>query len=182
LTLVGLIRGAYRSAPGVELTTTTTPPSPRFVLQLRRDAVVGEEFVDPRPNGLTLVTRTGFPTYERAAHQSCWRRLAPPDARNLVNVPGPFPDNGKVERLASSSDPWRAVIETHSSFWFLASQVKSPTVKDKSFLFLTINPRSHELESIRVGQPDPAVTGRMQVKKLPTSPTLPRPTPSCTPA
>lgn len=179
--LVGLIRGAYRSAPGVELTTATTP-SRRFVLQLRRDAVVGEEFVDPRPNGVALVTRTGFPTYERGAHQSCWRRLAPPDARNLVNVPGPFPDNGKVERLASPSDAWRAVIETHSSFWFLASRVTSPAVKDKSFLFLTINPHSHQIQSIRVGQPDPAVTGRLQVKTLPISPTLPMPTPSCTPA
>jgi hypothetical protein len=62
----------------------------------------------------------------------------------LVNVPGPFPDNGKVADLTRTQDAWRAVIETHSSFWFLASQVKSPTVNDKSFLFLTINPGSHQ--------------------------------------
>jgi hypothetical protein len=82
----------------------------------------------------------------------------------------------------SPNDAQDAVIETHSTFWFLASQVKSPTVKNKSFLFLTINPRSHEIERIRVGQPDPAVTARMQVKTLLVSPTLPMPTPACTPA
>jgi hypothetical protein len=184
--LADLIRRAYQRAPGLELTIATTrsaiPTPRRFVLQLRRDVVIAEEYVDPTPNGVTLVTRNGGPTYERAAHQSCWRRLAPSDPRTLVNVPGPFPDNGKVKNLTPTPHAWHAVIETHSTFWFLASQVKAPTVKNKSFLLLTINPQSHEIEGISVGQPDPAVTARMQVKTLPISPTLPTPTPSCTPA
>ena len=184
--LASLIRRAYRRAPGLELIISTTrsaiPATRRFVLELRRDAVIAEEYVDPAPDGVTLVTRNGGPTFERAPQQSCWRRLAPSDPRTLVNVPGPFPDNGKVRTLTPTPHAWHAVIETHSTFWFLASQVTSPTIKNKSFLFLTINPRSHEIEWIRVGQPDPAVTGRMQVKTLPVSPSLPPPTPACTTA
>jgi integrase len=41
--------------------------------------VIGEEFVDPRPDGGTLVTRPGFPTFMRAANRSCWQRLPPSD-------------------------------------------------------------------------------------------------------
>jgi hypothetical protein len=177
--LVDLIHTAYERASGVELTAATAR-SPRFVLRLRRDAVIGEEFIGPRPDGPTLVTRDGFPTYERQSSQSCWRRLAPRDPRNLVNVPGPFPDNGKVEDISPVPGAQRAVIETHSSFWFLPSRVRSPAVKDKSFLFLTINPHTHRIESITVGQPDPAIHATLRVKSLPVSPTLPKPTPTCT--
>jgi len=95
---VRVVRRAYQSAPGLELTTATTPSaiatSPRFVLLLRHDTVIGEEFVDPRPRGGTLVTRHGFPTYIRAANQSCWQRLASSDPRNLVNFPTPLTVNG----------------------------------------------------------------------------------------
>jgi hypothetical protein len=183
--LLAMVRRAYLGAPGLELTTATAPAAiataPRFVLQLHRDLVVGEEYVDPRPGGVTLVTRSGFPTYARAGGQACWRPLAPPDARNLVNVPGPFPDDGKVERLTPSGGFWRGLIETHSSFWFLPSRVTRPTVKDKSFLLLAVSPRSHRIESIRVGQPDPAVAARLRVIVLPVSPAIPTPTPTCAP-
>lgn len=184
---VGVVRRAYRHTPGVELTTATAPSaiaaSPRFVLLLRRDAVVGEEFVDPRPDGGILVTRHGFPTFMRAANRSCWQRLAPSDPRNLVNVPGPFPENGKVRVLPPTRQAWHAWLETRSAFWFLPSQVKaSPIVNNKSFLFLTINPHTHQIESIRVNKPDHAAHAHLQVKTLPVSPTLPTPTPSCTPA
>jgi hypothetical protein len=116
----------------------------------------------------------------RSAHQSCWRRLAPPDPRNLVNVPRAFPDNGKVAAMTPLRHALRAVIETRSSFWFLASRVKPPDVKGKSFLFLTISPSSHRIRSIRVRQPDPAVNARLLVRALPAKPTLPTPTPACT--
>jgi hypothetical protein len=167
------------------LTSATTPSaiaaSPRFVLLLRRDSVVAEEFIDPGPNGATLVTRHGFPTYLRAADRPCWQRLAASDARNLVNVPGPFPENGKVRRLPPTGTATHAVIETRSAFWFLPSLVKaSPLVNNKSFLFLTIDPRSHEIASIGIRKPDPAVHAQLQVKTLRVSPAIPTPMPSCT--
>jgi hypothetical protein len=145
--------------------------------------VIGEEFADPRPDGGTFVSRHGFPTYMRAANQSCWQRLASSDPRNLVNVPGPFPENGKVRVLPSTRHAWQVWLETRSAFWFLPSQVKaSPIVNNKSFLFLTINPHTHEIESIRVEKPDHAAHARLLVKTLPVGPKLPTPTPSCTPA
>ncbi len=180
-----VIRRAYRHTAGVELTTATRASaitaSPRFLLQLHGDTVIGEEFVDPRPGGETLVTHLGIPTYMRAPHQSCWRRLARSDARNLVNVPGPFPENGKVRSLPPSHHAWRAIIETRSEFWFLPSRVReSPRIKNKSFLSLTINPRTHMIETITIRKPDPAVRARLHVRTLPYSPAFPTPTPLCT--
>jgi hypothetical protein len=137
-------------------------------------------FLDPRPDGGTLVTRHGFPTFLRATNRSCWQRLPPSDPRNLVNVPGPFPENGKVRVLTPTRHAWHAWLETRSAFWFLPSQVKaSPIVNNKSFLFLTIDPHTHQIESIRVNKPDHAAHAHLQVKTLPVSPTLPTPRPSC---
>jgi hypothetical protein len=119
----------------------------------------------------------------RAANQSCWQRLVSSDPRNLVNVPGPFPENAKVRVLPSTPDAERTLIETRSAFWFLPSRVKaSPIVNNKSFLLLTINPHTHEIESINVEKPDHAVHARLLVKVLRASPTIPTPAPTCKPA
>lgn len=182
LALQARIQRVYRHAPGVELataarSTSTSAQARRLLLKLHNGIVTAEAFIGPRRHA--LVARRGGPTFMRAAGGRCWRRLAGSDPRTLLNDGAPFPENGKLIVHSNDARARQMTIETHSGFWFLASDVVPRRTAYKSFLTLTLDPATYAIRAFRVSAPDHAVRAKLTVTPLTAAPSIPSPTPAC---
>lgn len=106
-------------------------------------------------------------------------RLERSDPRTLLNVGYWFPDEGKALTVSNRAGARELEIETHDAFWFLAGTTNPSHLAPKSFLTIAPNPRSHRIAAIQVRAPEKAVRATLSVKPLTTTPTIPRPTPTC---
>jgi hypothetical protein len=192
--------------PGVELVAVARSKSGeaqgrRFLLALNNGTIRAEEFIGPGRHGVRLVARDNGPTFVRAAGAICWRRLhhsnkrwifkfnktprgplgrlEESDPRTLLNVGDGFPDDGKTLIQRNKTGAQQLVIETHAAFWYLAGSVAPKKIARKSFLTITPNSRNHQITTIQVHAPEPAVRATLTVKPLTTRPSIPRPTPTC---